>query len=300
MSTNPGARTALAFVTCSVIWGSTFLAIRAGNDTVPPLWAATLRLGLATVMLVPLAVFTGGGLPRDSALRAAAGYGLLQFGGNFPLLYWAETIVPSGMAAVVFATVPLTSSLLARGFGLERLDRARVFGALVAVAGMGVLFADQVAGHVPLRGLVAVFASTLLAALGTIVLKLGPRQPALGANAVGAAIGALVCLALSFGAREAHAIPTRWVQIAPILYLAIAGSVVAFVVFTWLVHHWDVSRVAFIGVVAPVLAVMLGIAVRHETLSRGSLAGAALVLAGVVLGVGVLRRRQPAAPSPRA
>src|SRR5579872_7335472 len=89
----------LGFAACSVIWGSTFLAISFGNDTLAPVWAATLRLVLATLLLAAWTRARGKPLPRGPALRAALGYGVTQFGINLPLLYWGETFVPSGLSA---------------------------------------------------------------------------------------------------------------------------------------------------------------------------------------------------------
>ena len=86
-------------------------------------------------------------------------------------------------------------------------------------------------------------------------------------------------------------LPTRWPQIYPILYLTVAGSVVAFVVMSWLVHRVDVSTVGFIGVVTPVIAIALGALVRHERLAREHFLGAALVIAGVALAITNDRRR---------
>src|SRR5262245_50727192 len=83
---------AAAFATCSLIWGSTFLVIRISNDALPPFWAATLRLGLASVLLTSLTYLTGHRLPSGGALLAAAQFGALNFGISFCLLYWAETM----------------------------------------------------------------------------------------------------------------------------------------------------------------------------------------------------------------
>jgi len=90
----------LAFAACGAIWGSTFLVISLGNDSSPPVWAATLRLVLAAVLLGLITRLRGQPLPRGPALRAALVYGVAQFGINFPLLYWAEKTVPSGLSAV--------------------------------------------------------------------------------------------------------------------------------------------------------------------------------------------------------
>jgi drug/metabolite transporter (DMT)-like permease len=295
--TPPGAaRTSLAFATCTLIWGSTFLFIRIGNDTVPPLWAATLRLVIAAVVMVALVRALGRRLPRGPALRAAAWYGLFQFGFNVPLLYWGELVVPSGPAAVVYATVPITSALITRAFGLERLDPLKMLGGLVALGGVIMLFAGRLGARVTALPVLSIYLATVFAALGSTLLKRGPRQDPLAANAVAAAIGAPVCLLGSVMLREARPLPAHWGQIYPILYLAIFGSVGAFVVFAWLVNHWNVSTIAFIGVVVPVIAVGLGALVRHEELRREHLMGSVLVLAGVVLAIASDRRasRPPA------
>src|SRR5262245_46788397 len=119
----------LGFAACSLIWGSTFLVISIGNDALAPVWAATLRLVLATLLLGAWARARRTPMPRGPALRAALGYGITQFGINFPLLYWAELRVPSGLSAVVYATIPLSSALMTRAFGLERLTPQKIGGA---------------------------------------------------------------------------------------------------------------------------------------------------------------------------
>jgi len=289
--TAPGAaRTSLAFATCTLVWGSTFLFIRIGNDTVPPMWAATLRLVIAAVVMVALVHLLGRGLPRGPALSAAVWYGLFQFGFNLPLLYWGEVVVPSGLAAVVYATIPITSAFIARAFGLERLEPLKMLGALVALGGVIVLFVGQLDARVSALSILSIYLATVFAALGSTMLKRGPRQDPLAANAVGAAVGAPICLLASMMLGEVRTLPTHWGQIYPILYLAILGSVGAFVVFAWLVNHWNVSTLAFIGVVVPVLAVGLGALVRHEELRREHLVGSILVLAGVILAIASDRR----------
>src|SRR5262249_28306669 len=115
------ARPWIAFAACGAIWGSTFMVISVGNDALAPVWAATLRLLLAALLLGAWTVARGRSLPRGAALRAALGYGVAQFGVNLPLLYWGEKVVPSGLSAVVYATVPLSTALITRAFRMERL-----------------------------------------------------------------------------------------------------------------------------------------------------------------------------------
>src|SRR3954453_23250676 len=146
LANSPGAtrvsptRPWVAFAACGAIWGSTFLVISIGNDALAPVGAATLRLVLATVLLGAWSLARGEALPTGAALRAALAYGVLQFGVNFPLLYWGEKTVPSGLAAVMYATVPMTSAIFTRALGMERLTVPKLAGAITAFAGVVVLF----------------------------------------------------------------------------------------------------------------------------------------------------------------
>jgi len=283
--TSGAARPWIAFAACGAIWGSTFLVISIGNDALAPVWAATLRLTLAALLLGAWTRARGRALPRGAALRAALGYGVAQFGVNLPLLYWGEKMVPSGLSAVVFATIPLTSALMTRALGLERLTSAKVVGAVVAFGGVAVLFSSTLQAHAAPVGLGAIFVGATAASLGTVLLKRGPRQDPFGANAVGCAIGAPIALAISFALGESHALPATFGAAWPLLYLTVAGSLGAYVLMSWLLNHWSVTRTAYVTVIVPMIALALGAVVRHERLPPANLGGAALVLAGLLIGM---------------
>jgi drug/metabolite transporter (DMT)-like permease len=279
------ARPWLAFAACGAIWGSTFLAISFGNERLAPVWAATLRLALASVLLAAWTRARGRALPRGAALRAALGYGVTQFGINLPLLYWGETLVPSGLSAVVYGTIPLSSALMTGALGMERLTAAKVLGALVAFGGVAVLFSSTLHAHIAPAGLAAILVGATAASLGTVLLKRGPRQDPFGANAVGSAIGAVICAAASFALGEPHVLPTTAASVWPLLYLTVAGSLGAYVVMSWLVNHWPVTRTAYVTVIVPVIALALGSLARHERLTIASFVGTALVMAGLLVGM---------------
>jgi len=311
-------RVAFTFAATTIIWGSTWLAISLGNDTLPPVWAAALRLGIAALVMAGLTPLMRQSLPRGRALAHAVGFGVFQFGIGFPLIYWGETRVASGLTAVLFATVPLTSSLLARVMNIERLSRNRMIGALVSIAGIAVIFSGELsaqtsasspglsaqtsasspglsaqtsasspglAGHTPLLPLLAVILATLCAVTGTMIFKKGPRQNVIPANVVACGVAALVCLAISTIAGEPHPWPHGARAVLPVLYLAIAGSVGAFVMWTWLVSRMSVTRLSFMAVITPLIAIALGALVHHERLAPMTLAGGVVVLAGVAIGM---------------
>ncbi|HXI56880.1 MAG TPA: EamA family transporter [Polyangia bacterium] len=280
-----GLKPWLAFSACGGIWGSTFLVISIGNDALMPVWAATLRLVLATLLLGGWTLLRGYPLPRGPALRAAIGYGVCQFGINFPLLYWSEKQIPSGLSAVFYATIPLSSAFMTRAFGMERLTAPKLIGALTAFAGVAVLFSSSFRGHVSPTGLATVFTAATVAGLGTVLLKRGPRQNPIIANAVGCLVGAVMAAIISAAIGESHQLPSTFGAAWPLVYLTVAGSLGAFVIMSWLVNRWSVTRTSYVTVIVPVIALGLGSVVRHEALTMESLAGTALVLVGLLVGM---------------
>lgn len=266
-----------------MIWGSTFLVIRVGNDALPALWACSLRLALAAVLLSLILAVTRQKWPKGAALKAAAIYGFWEFGISLPLLYWGERVVPSGLAAVLYAICPVAAMFEARMLGMERLDLRRLGAAALAFAGVVVIFWGELAQGGSPAGLIAIFVAAVAAPMAGLMLQRGPDQGAIGTNAVGALAGLPLCLLASLLLGEKHPVPATAREAFPVAYLAIAGSVGAFVLFAWLLRHWKATSAAFLGVIVPVIAVVLGAIVRHEPFTLGSLAGGVVVLVGVVI-----------------
>lgn len=290
-------RIAITFIACALIWGSTFLAIRFGNEATPPVWAATLRLALASLLLFAIARLLRMPLPRGAALRGAAAWGLFNLGVNLTLLYSGEQSVPSGISAVLFATVPLTTALLAAVLGVEALVTRKLVAALIAIGGVAVIFAGELGVAVPFGGLLTVFGAATAAAIANVLLKRAPKQQVIPLNAVGAAVGAVFCFAASTLLGESHTTPTTTAAWLPILYLTIAGSLGAFVLFTWLVTHWSVTNASLLGVTVPIIAVLLGGAVKGEQPAALTYVGAAIVIVAVLI---ALRAPHPVARSAQA
>jgi drug/metabolite transporter (DMT)-like permease len=287
-------RVAVTFVACALIWGSTFLAIRFGNEALPPFWAAAIRLALASVLLFVIVRVLGTPLPRGRALRGAVLWGCFSLGVNLSLLYLGEETVPSGISAVLFATVPLSTALLAAGFGVERLVAQKLVATVLAIGGVAVIFAGELGVAVPFAGLLTILGAATAAALGNVLLKREPSPAVIPLNAIGTAVAALVCLIASFVAGETHAIPTTAAAWIPLLYLTLAGSLGAFVLFSWLVTHWSVSNASLVGVTIPIIAVILGGIVKGEQPAPLTYLGGAIVIVAILIAV----RAPHAAPLP--
>ena len=278
-----------AFALACAIWGTTFLFIRIGNDTTPPVWGAGVRLSLAAVMLTALAFAVRAPWPRGAQLQAALWFGVVDFGVSLPLLYWGEQRVPSGIAAVIFATIPLSTAVFARLAGLESLHPRTLIASVAALAGVALMFSSTIEGRFEPARLVAVALAALTASLAGVLLKRAPGGHPFATNAWAQGVGAIVCVAASRVLGETQAVPSgpAWIAIG---YLAVVGSVIAFATFAWLLQHWPVTRTSFIAVVIPVVALGVGALVRHERPGFRALAGSILILGAVIAGLAAGRR----------
>jgi len=285
----------LAFCAVCCIWGSTFLFIGLNEKVMPPMWALSLRLLFAGILLSGIMLVRGIPFPRGEALRVVVWYGLCEFGGNLGLLYWGETKLPSGLAAVIYGTSPILTMMMESAFGMEKLDLRRLGGAIAALVGIAIIFWREIAFGVSPLGILAVFAAATLGTLGVILLKRGPSQSPVGANAVGFIIALPIVLTASFLLRESHPIPQTIADWGPLLYLVIVGSLGAFVLFAWLIGKWKTSNASFVAVIVPVIAVILGVTVGREQLAPGSLIGAAVVIVATAVVLAMEARRDPTA-----
>jgi drug/metabolite transporter (DMT)-like permease len=282
----PDVRTPQAYaaiVVMCLIWGSTFLAIRVGNESVPPMWAAAVRLMLATPLYVIAAWMTGARVGGGAATRAALGYGIFNYGVNFVLLYWGEQRVPSGTAAVIYATIPLTTAIFASVLDVHVFERRQLAASIVGLAGVAVVFRGELGSGAPVTALVAVFGGATASALSSVILKKGPPQSTWVVNAIGAAAGAVICLAASVALGEPREWPGTVQAWAPILYLVAAGNLGAYALYGWLITKWNVVRINVVALVIPLIAVVLGAAIRGEAPPFETYVGALLVLSGVTL-----------------
>jgi drug/metabolite transporter (DMT)-like permease len=136
--------------------------------------------------------------------------------------------------------------------------------------------------------------------LANVLLEQAPKQQVIPLNAIGTAVGAGVCLVISFALGESHAIRVTLSAWLPILYLTVAGSLGAFVLFTWLVTHWSVSNASLLGVTVPIIAVILGGLVKGEQPAALTYVGAAVVISAILIALRAPRPRALPAPAATA
>ena len=271
------------FAATVLVGGSNFVAVRFSNRELEPLWGAAIRIGAAGVLLLALALATRVPLPRGRALGMALGFGVWNFGVGYALTYLGLVDAPAAFAASVVATVPLLTLFMAAAVGLERITPRRLGGAVVAIGGVAIIFADQLRLAVPLATIAAVVGLALVIASSNVIAKRMPGAHPIATNAVAMPIGALLLFALTAATAEHVAAPTRPEVWSAVVYL-VFSTIVLFVGFFFVVRRWTASATAYSTVLTPIVAVTLGAALAGEAVSLQFVSGAALVIAGTYVG----------------
>jgi drug/metabolite transporter (DMT)-like permease len=284
-------RVALAFGLVYLLWGSTYLAIRIVVEHIPPTVMGASRYLLAGLPMLGWCALRGRSLRlslRDFWRVLAIGV-LLLTGGNV-VLAWAEQYVPSGLAALIVAIVPIwvavIESILPRG---ERLARRGLAGLALGIVGLGVLMwprllAGGAAGHMEILGALGLVFCSLSWACGSILSRRSQlRIDTLTATAWELTLAGVVNLGLVLALGDHHRVVWTTRGVAAVFYLVIFGSWIGFTAYIWLLEHVPTSKVATYAYVNPVVAVFLGWLILHESVDIYIAAGSAVIIAGVAL-----------------
>jgi drug/metabolite transporter (DMT)-like permease len=289
----------LAFASVYLFWGSTYLAIRVAVETMPPFLMAGTRFLLAGGLLYAYA------RPRTDARQwgsATVVGGLLLLGGN-GLVVWAEKTVPSGIAALMVASVPLWIALF-QWLGPGRIrpsawGAAGLAGGFAGVAWLA-LGKDGALGRVDPLGAAALTGACVSWALGSLLARTLPFPPSpLAATSMQMLAGGAMQVAAGLALGERWGTPSRegWLAWG---YLTIFGSLFGFVPYVWLLGQRPASQVATYAYVNPVIAVLLGWAILDEPLGGRVIGAAALIVASVAAITASAGRSAPAeSRSPR-
>jgi len=286
--------TFLAFLAIVFLLGVNFVAVRFSNHELPPFWGAGLRFAVASLILLGIVRLRHLAMPTGAALVGAAVFGVLVFGAAYGFLYWALLYVSSGMAAVLFATVPLITLLLAVSVGLEQFRWRSAIGAVLALVGLGVVFREQLRADVPLISLLAVLLGALCAALSGIIIKRFPKSHPISTNAVAMAVGTLILLTTSRIIGEVWQVPALPATWAALGWLIIS-AIVAFVLMIWVLSRWSASATSYTSVLQPLVTVVVARWLVGEHVTLAFLIGGALALAGAYLGALAGQTRRPLA-----
>ena len=283
------------FAAVVLIGGTNFVAVRFSNRELPPFWGAGLRFAIAGVLLVGFAAWRRIRLPLGSALPGVALLGVVNFGVAYALAYWGLLQAPSAMASTFVALAPLMTFFMATALGMERFRWGGVIGGAIAVAGVAVVFVDQLRATVPPAALAALFLQAVAVAGSTVLLKRLPRADPIGTNAVAMLCGAVFLLVVAVLARETPALPSRPEVWIAFLYLVTLGGIGLFIGVVFIVLRWTASASAYVTVLFPIVTVAVGAILAGELVSFQFVGGALLVMIGTYVGafVGSVRAGKP-------
>jgi drug/metabolite transporter (DMT)-like permease len=284
----------IVWLLLSLIWGSTWLFIKLGLEDLPPLTFAGIRFVIAALILVLIVRWRRTPLPRDRrdwALLMVTG--LLAFGLNYGLLFWGEQRTSSGLAAILQTIIPAFGLVIAH-YHLpdERITWLKLAGVLLGIGGVALIFSDQmsVEGPSAFWGSVAIVVGAFCVAYSNVLVKARARHLDPAVLAAGQMVFGLIPLLVIGIAVEGNPLKFHWtpLAVASLLYLALVGSSLAFLLFYWLVRHMEVTKTMLIALVTPFVAVTLGMLVRDEKLTWRIVTGGVGIMAGI--GLIVLRR----------
>ncbi len=281
----------LAFSIIYFVWGSTFLAIRVGVHEVPPFLLAGMRFLVAGLVLFGWMRARGTPSPTRREWGGATLLALLIFVCDYGLLFWAERRVPSGVAAVMLATIPVFMSLSEIIIlKTQRLTIRLAAALVVGIGGVAVLVSHSVSfGDAPIDpvGACALMAAAISwSAASALTRKVPlPAEKAMSSGVQMLSGGILLVLAAGllgeFRRFQMQAVSAKaWLALA---YLIVAGSIVGFTAYVWLIHHESPTKVGTYAYVNPVVAVLVGYFFGGEALGPRTIAGAAMVLVSVVV-----------------
>jgi drug/metabolite transporter (DMT)-like permease len=275
----------------AAVWGASFMFIKIGDRELQPITLVGFRMALGALTLVPIVLLTVGARQTVRELRGAAGplvvTGLLNSAIPIFAISWAETRLDSGLTAIIQASAPLFTALLALRFSQDqRVGGSRLVGLVIGFAGVALLVGGRPSGQI-VAALAVVFSALCYAAAG---LYAGKRLR--GVSPLVTALGTLTAATLAtlpIGLFQLPSHMTSWKVTASVLTLGIAGTGLAYILYYGLISGAGASRAILITYLVPTFAVFYGAVLLGEPVTAAAVGGLALVLAGVGLGTGAVR-----------
>ncbi len=300
VDSSPGAATqAVVFGILTLIWGTTWLGIKIGLESFPPFFSLALRFGLSGPIFLLIMKLRGVKIPWEPRYQPFfLTIGFLSFVVSYGVVYWSEQYITSGLAAVLFALLPLLTAVFAH-FMLheEKLGTWKVAGLGLSLAGIAIIYSEdlrQIHPLAPVAALVMLISPAVTALSGVLSKRRSREISPLAMAGIPMTYGAIAHTILWLLLERGEPIAWTWPGVMSVLYLTLFGSVIAFGGYYWLLQHMPVGRLALMAYLTPIVALLLGIFGAHEHMTARIMIGATLVLAGVA-GAELMRGRRPQA-----
>jgi drug/metabolite transporter (DMT)-like permease len=291
MKGDQGRWTLVAFLVGAVLSSGNPIAVKFSNAELEPFWGATLRFALAAALMLTVMAVLRLRFPRGRALLGAVLYGIFNFGLAFACLFYALVELGAGFLQILLAVIPLITLLLVVVQRLERLRPAAVVGAVLALG--GVLLMSQIAldASVSIGTILVAMGAAFCLAEGAVLVRIFPPEHPVTLNAVGMTVGAGVLLIASLLAGNRMALPELQATWLALAYMVVIGTGVVFLLWVYVLEHWEASRAAYNFVLLPPITLFFSNLITGEDVGVEVVFGGLLILAGVY--IGALRPKMP-------
>ena len=287
-----------AYALNCLIWSSTWMVIKVGLRGAPPVTAVGVRFAIAAMVIATVILVARLRVPRTRTFLALSAFlGVFHLALPYTLVYWGEQHISSGLTAVLYSTMPFMVALLARAILGDPLSARKLAGIAVGITGVWIIFSDAVGfgGTKAVLGMTAILFSVFSAALASVFIKkYSSGYHPLVSLLFPFIIAAALVNAVGIPLERSNPLDYDTMTWATIFFLAIAGSVIAFAVFFWLMKRIDVTVVSYQTFIIPILAIGWGWLLLDETVSPRAGLGTACILAGIVIATFRRKRRRTA------
>jgi drug/metabolite transporter (DMT)-like permease len=293
MSSLPERNVLAAFLMFILAVGGASVAMQITFVEMAPFWVSTSRFLFGAVIFWVIVLIRKLPLPTGRALFGAILFGALTIGFSLMLATWALTALPASLYQILTATVPLLTVFLSAMHGVESITRRALIGALITIFGVVVTVGGGVTSDLSLPHVGAVLLASVLLAEGGVLIKKFPPNPPVMTNAVGMTTGAIIIGTASLIKGESWTLPTQPNTIVAFVYLAVIVTVVAFMMYMYVLNKWTASGTSYGFVIVPLITMVVAAILLGEKITLSFVIGAVLVLAGVYVGALLPSKQKP-------
>lgn len=280
-------RIILGYILITLLWGSTWVAIRIGLDSLTPMFSVGLRFFLASIFVYLVMKIYKVNLQTDSlSIKLYLFLAFFSFIIPFSMVYWAEQFVPSGLTSVIFAVFPFFVILFSWLFmPNSQVGIYKLIGVLIGFIGITVIFWPDISLDFSeySLGMIAILGSSAIQGLVAVIIKKhGSKLNPLSMNFVPLLIAGIVLIPVGLIFEDSQSLVFDFKAISSILYLAFFGTVITFTTYYWLMQKINVVILSLSTFLTPIIALLLGVFVMHEKFTNYHFAGSSLVLIGIL------------------
>ncbi len=278
----------LTIVILSLIWSSTWLAIKLGLETMPPFLSAGWRFLIAFIALLLYALKLRLPFPKDwKTHRFFIYFSFINFTAGYALVYWGEQYINSGLASVLFSVMPFYVALFSiKMLPSEKVTVKKFLGITVGFVGVVIIFKDQLhlSQSMAFWGMAAVLISPAFSSLGTIVGKIArAKYHAVTLNTFPLLYTSLTLFLMHFLFETNQPVSYSWLSVFSLFYLGILGTAVAFVLYFWLLKTTSAVLMSLITFITPPMALLWGWVVLNEPITWQLIAGMVVIFSGIAI-----------------